>query len=140
MANPGPASVQTANYVSPAPNAYRLVAYGKSVPVSVAGDVPLQIITAGNFVPAIVVTCNSSGTTANIAAATVGVYTLPAQGGTTVHATAALTGQTTATFAYVRAASVANAMISAPQLYANIGTTVANGITDIYVYGYDVQP
>ena len=139
MANPGPATSSFANFVIDQQNAYRLVAYAKAVNVGSAGDTPMQLVTTSSFVPAVIVTTNSSGTTANIATATVGVYTAAAQGGSTVHATAALTGQTTATFAYVRATSVANAVISAPQLYVNVGTTVANGQTDVLVYGYDVQ-
>lgn len=139
MANPGPASTTSPNYVIDSQNAYRLIAFAKGVNVGAAGDTPMNVITPGNFVPAVIVTCNSSGTTANIAAATLGIYTGAATTGTTVHAAAALTGQTTATFAYVRATSVANAMVSASNLYANVGTTVAGGLTDVYLYGYDVQ-
>jgi hypothetical protein len=144
MPNPGPASSQFGNFVIDQQNAYRLVAFAKGVNLSAAGDTPMNLVTANAFVPAIVVTTNSNSTVPNVAAATVGVYTLPAQGGTTIHATAALTGQTTATFAYVRAASVANAVIAAPQAYVNVGSTVAavggvNATTDILVYGYDVQ-
>jgi hypothetical protein len=139
MSNPGPATTTTANYVIDQQNAYRLVAYAKGVSVAAAGDTPMNVITTGAFVPAVIVTTNSTGTQPNIATATVGVYSAPAQGGSTVHATAALTGQTTATFAYVRATSVANAVVSAPQLYVNVGTTVSGGQTDVLVYGYDVQ-
>jgi hypothetical protein len=139
MANPGPAVQTSPNYIIDQQNAYRLVAFAKAVNLGAAADTAMNVIAPGNFVPAVIVTCNSSGTTTSIATATVGVYTAPAQGGTTVHAAAALTGQTTATFAYVRATSVANAMISTSTLYANVGTTVAGGLTDVYVYGYDVQ-
>lgn len=139
MSNPGPAVTNTPSYILDQQNAYRLVAFAKAVSVGAAGDTAMTVISPGNFVPATIVTCNSNGATADIHLATVGVYTQPAQGGSAVHATAALTGQTTATFAYVRATSVANAMISTNQLWANVGTTVANGQTDIYVYGYDVQ-
>lgn len=140
MANPGPASSTTANYVLDQQNAYRLIAFAKAVNLGAAGDTQMNVITPGNFVPAEIVTCNSSGTTVNIATATLGVYTGPSASGSTVHAAAALTGQTTATFAYVRATSVTSAMIQASVMYANVGTTVAGGLTDVYVYGYDVQP
>jgi hypothetical protein len=134
-----PNTVIAPNYVLDQQNAYRLIAFVKNLSVAAAGDTPMNVITPGNFVPATIVTCDSSGTTADIHLATVGVYTAPAQGGSTVHGTAALTGQTSATFAYVRATSVANAMISTATLYANVGTTVAGGQCDLYVYGYDVQ-
>lgn len=141
MANPGPASTVTANAVIDPVNALRLIAYGKGVSVGAAGDVQLNVITPGNFVPATIITTNSAqGSTVNVATATVGVYTAPAQGGSTVHATAALTGQTTGTFAYVRATSVTNAQIAgAVSMYANIGVAVAGGVIDVYVYGYDTQ-
>lgn len=139
MANPGPASSAFGNFVLDQQNAYRLVAFAKNVSVSAAGDTPMNVITAGDFCPAVIVTTNSTGSAADIHLATVGVYTAVAQGGSTVHGTAALTGQTSATFVYVRATSVANAAVSAPQLYVNVGTTVAGGITDVLVYGYDIQ-
>ena len=140
MANPGPASTVTANAVLDPNNALRLIAFVKGLSVGAAGDTQMNVITPGNFVPVTVLTCNSAqGTTVNVAAATVGVYTGPAQTGSTVHAAAALTGQTTGAFAYVRAASVANAQISATNLYAYVGTAVAGGVVDLYVYGYDTQ-
>lgn len=91
------------------------------------------------FVPTVVVTTNANVT---MATATVGVYTAPAQGGTAVLTTAALTGQTTNAFAYVRAATAAAAQVAVPSgvsLYVNVGTTVATGTVDIYVYGYNVS-
>jgi hypothetical protein len=139
MANPGPNVQISPNYIIDSQNAYRLIAWGKNINVGVAGDTQLNVVAPGNFVPAVILTTDSSGTTADIHLATVGVYTGPNQTGTTVHAAAALTGQTTATFAYVRATSVANAQIVATSLYANVGTTVAGGQTDLYIYGYDTQ-
>lgn len=143
MANPGPASTVTTNY-TPVNSQQALVLIGfiKGLPVSAAGDVAMPIIgPITNFVPTIVVTTNSSGTTVSIATATVGIYTQPAQGGTAVLTTAALTGQTTNAFAYVRAATAVAAQVitNAQQLYANVGTTVAGGITDLYLYGYNVS-
>jgi len=140
MANPGPATTVTANSIIDSQNALRLIAFAKNVSVAAAGDTQMNVVTPSNFVATQVVTCNSAGTTANIAAATLGIFTAPGAAGTTVHATAALTGQTTATFAFVRAASVANAMIQASSLFVNVGTTVAGGQTDVYLYGFDVQP
>jgi len=139
MANPGPASSSFGNFVIDQQNAYRLVAFAKNVPVSAAGDVAMNVITPSSWAAATVVTVNSPNSTANVAAATVGVYTGTAQTGTTILTTAALTGQTTAAFAYVRAATNPSVITSTPVLYANVGTTVAGGIVDIMVYGYDVQ-
>jgi hypothetical protein len=56
--------------------------------------------------------------------------------------TAALTGQTTTAFAYVRAATAVAAQVTAATsgvLYANIGTTVASATVDLYLYGYNVS-
>jgi hypothetical protein len=143
MANPGPATTVTTNY-QPVNNQQALVLIGfiKGQAVSAAGDFLMPIIgPVTNFVPTVVVTTNSSGATVNIAAATVGIYTQPAAGGTAVLTTAALTGQTTNAFAYVRAATAVAAQVitSQPNLYVNIVTTVAAGITDIYLYGYNVS-
>lgn len=143
MPNPGPATTVTTNYQPVnSGQALVLIASVKGLPVSAAGDVAVLINgPTTNFVPTVVITTNSSGSTVNIAAATVGIYTQPAQGGTAVLTTAALTGQTTNAFAYVRAATAVAAQVitSHPVLYFNIGTTVANGITDAYLYGYNVS-
>ena len=56
--------------------------------------------------------------------------------------TAALTGQTTNAFAYVRAATAVAARVtvgSGATLYVNVGTTVATGTVDIYLYGYNAS-
>ena len=84
MANPGPASSTFGNFVIDQQNAYRLVAFAKGVNLSAAGDTLANVITSGAFVPAVIVTTNSNSTVPNVAAATVGAYTLPSQGGTTV--------------------------------------------------------
>ena len=139
MANPGPASSSFGNFVLDQQNAYRLIAFAKNVPVSAAGDVAMNVVTPSTYAAAQVVTVNSPGSVANVAAATVGIYSAPAQGGTVGLTTAALTGQTTAAFAYVRAATNPSVIVSTPQLYVNVGTTVAGGIVDVMLYGYDLQ-
>lgn len=139
MPNPGPASSSFGNFVIDQQNAYRLIAFAKNVPVSGAGDVAMNVITSSTYAAATVVTVNSPGSTANVAAATVGIYSAPAQGGSTVLTTGALTGQTTAAFAFVRAATNPSTIVSTPALYVNVGTTVAGGIVDVMLYGYDVQ-
>lgn len=141
MANPGPASVQTPNYTGvSSQQALVLIGVLKGLSVAAAGDTPIPVQSGiTNFVPTVVVTVNANVT---MATATVGIYTAPAQGGTAVLTTAALTGQTTTTFAYVRAATAAAAQVTigtATPLYANVGTTVATGTVDLYVYGYNVS-
>jgi hypothetical protein len=137
MSNPGPASTTTSNVQNlSTQQALRLVAYYKGLSVAAAGDTPMKIVANADFVPTVVVTVNANVT---MATATVGIYTAPAAGGTAVLTTAALTGQTSSTFAYVRAATAAAAKVSASPLYANVGTTVATGTVDIFLYGYDVS-
>ncbi len=141
MSNPGPATTVTPNYVIDSQNAYRLLAYAKNVNLAAAGDTAMQVVTTGGTVlPYQIVTCNSSGTTVNIASATVGVYTAPAQGGSAVLTTGALTSQTTATYAKQQASSNPNtAIVGATNWYVNVGTTVAGGVCDVLVYGYDLS-
>jgi hypothetical protein len=118
-----------------------LVLLGKSIGLNLGAAGDTQMTLAGpftRFVPATVVTTNSQGVV-NVATATVGVYTQQAQQGTAVLTTAALTGQTTNAFAYVRAATAAAAQVaSSGQLWANVGTTVAGATCDLFVYGYVV--
>jgi hypothetical protein len=139
MPNPGPATTVTSNSQNPSTQqALRLIAVLKGLSVSAAGDTVLPLVVGSNpFVPTVVVTTNANVT---MATATVGIYTAPAAGGTAVLTTAALTGQTTTAFAYVRAATAAAAMVTPGSvLYANVGTTVAGGTVDLYLYGYDVS-
>lgn len=141
MANPGPASTTTTNY-TPINNQQALVLIGvvKGLSVASAGDTVMPIVgPITDFVPTVVVTTNANVT---MATATVGIYTAPAQGGTAVLTTAALTGQTTNAFAYVRAATAVAARVTvgaAASLYVNVGTTVATGTVDIYLYGYNAS-
>lgn len=155
--NPGPAVSGTANSMletipvnsGPSANAIpygsngqRLIAVVRGLPLSSAGDVAMPTINVTSFVATTVVTTNAlvNGVSGTVAAATVGIYTAPAAGGTAVLTTAALTGQTTSAFAYVRAAtSVAANTQPAGVLYAHVVTTVAGGTTDLFLYGYDVS-
>lgn len=144
MANPGPAISNFANAVLDQQNALRLVAFAKGVNLSAAGDTPMNVVTPSLWSGYVVITCNSNSAVPNVAAATVGVYSAVSQGGTAVLTTAALTGQTTSVFVYNRAATSTNAALTTPNLYVNVGSTVAavggvNATTDVLVYGYDVQ-
>lgn len=139
MSNPGPAVTSTVNY--PVVNNQQSIGVMvlKGLSVAAAGDtvISLPSLNAGNIVPISVITTNANVT---MATATVGIYTLPAQGGTAILTTAALTGQTTNAFAYVRAATAAAAMVPVSGvLYANVGTTVATGTVDLYMTFYNVS-
>jgi hypothetical protein len=140
MSNPGPASTTTANYVMVPQNELRLLGVLKNLNLAAAADTAFPCITAsGLLLPLYVVTANSSGTTLDIHSATVGVYTAPSQGGSTVLTTAALTSQTTA--AYVKVQSPTNAatgLTGVTTFFANVGTTVAGGQCDLYVYGFEL--
>jgi hypothetical protein len=142
MPNPGPATQVTTNY-QPVNNQQALVLIGvvKALSIGAAGDIVIPLVgPITNFVPTVVLTTNSAGVV-NVAAGTVGIYTAPAQGGTAVLTTAALTGQTTNAFAYVRAATAVAAQVVALNnvLYANIGTPVVGATIDLYLYGYNVS-
>ena len=140
MPNPGPSTTVTANAQSvTTQQCLRLIAFAKGLSVNQAGDVAIPIIgPTTSFVPTTVVTTNANVT---MATATVGIYTAPAQGGTAILTTAALTGQTTQAFAYVRAATAAAANVTTAgfYLYVNVGVTVAGGTVDLYLYGYDTS-
>src|ERR1700754_625920 len=133
MANPGPAVTITSNSQNvSSQQALRLIGVVDGLSVAAAGDTPMKILMGANFVPTTVITTNANVT---MATATVGIYTAPAQGGTAILTTAALTGQTTNAFAYVRAATAAAAQVAIVNgtLYANVGTTVAGGTVDLYL-------
>ena len=106
----------------------------KGLSVAAAGDtfVSLPSLGSATIVPITVTTTNANVT---MATATVGIYTQPAQGGTAILTTAALTGQTTNAFAFVRAATAVAAQVPivANGLYINVGTTVATGTVDLYL-------
>ena len=147
MANPGPATTVTANQQSiTTQQALRLIGVAKGVSVAAAGDTPFTVLAGTqNWVPVSIITSNSittaTGASVSVATATVGVYTAPAQGGTTILTTAALTSQAANTYVKIQAATnAATAVINAGYtLYANVGTTVAGAQIDLYVYGYDLS-
>jgi hypothetical protein len=153
MANPGPASANTPNYVVVPQNGLRLLAFAKAVSLATAGDTAMTMQTStGNILPLYVITANSAqGTTVSVATATVGVYTGAGQTGTTILTTAALTSQSTAVYVKSQAPTNATTMIygNSPNTtnasntnssiwYVNVGTTVAGGVIDVYVYGFDL--
>lgn len=135
--NPGPASSGTSlGQTLSTQQGRRLLAVGKAVSVGAAGDIAIPMLAVPtNFVVTDVWTVNSNS---NISSATLGLYTAVSQGGTAIVTTAALTSQTSS--AYAKSLSVAAATTNIggqANLYVNIGTAVAGGTTDVYVYGYD---
>lgn len=129
---------QNANLAFPqAGQAIRLLAVAKGLSVNAVGDPALiPVINASRWVPTTVVTANANVT---MATATVGLYTAAAAGGNAILTTAALTGQTTNGFVYVRAATAITAAQTAQYLYVNVGVAVATGTVDLYLYGYDLS-
>lgn len=127
VTNPGPQGAQ----------AIRLLGVVKGLSVATVGDpAVMQIINASTWVPTTVITSNANVT---MATATVGLYTAAAAGGTAVLTVAALTGQTTNGFVYVRAATAVTAAQTSQTLYVNVGVAVATGTVDLYLYGYDLS-
>jgi len=147
MANPGAATTVTANQQSlTSQQALRLIGVVKGLNVGAAGDTAFTVLASTqNWVPVSIITSNSittaTGASVSVATATVGVYTAPNQGGTTILTTAALTSQAASTYVKIQAATnAATAVVNAGnQLYANVGTTVAGAQIDLFVYGYDLS-
>lgn len=148
--NPGPSVTQTPqseavmapvntnnNPVEMGAQALRLLGVVKGLSVNAVGDPAImQIINATKWVPTTVVTANAN---VSMATATVGLNTAAAAGGTAVLTTAALTGQTTNAFVFVRAATAVAAAQTAQSLFVNVGVAVAGGTVDLYLYGYDLS-
>jgi hypothetical protein len=142
MANPGPATtISNHPQVLGSNQALRLIASAQSVNLSAAGDTPMVVLDVSKFVPTKVIITNglnSSGNTTTIATATVGVYTGPAQTGSTILTTAALTSNTGGPYVTLTDATNPNTAISNPtNIYVNVGTTIA-ATCDVFVYGYDL--
>lgn len=126
--------------------AIRLIGVVKGLSLSAAADTTFPVLGGTqNWVPTSIITSNmvnsSTGATIDAHLATVGVYTAPAAGGTTVLTTAALTSQTSSTYVKIQAATnAATAIVGAgSNLFANVVTTVAAAQCDLFVYGYDLS-
>jgi len=139
MANPGPASVQTIHPSNLATNqAIRLLAFANSVPISATGD---SIVTLPVFNTSAYNIQNVAITNANkdVSGGALAIWTAPAGTGNEVVTNASLTSNTSS--AYVTNATVVAgtkaANLSAQTLYVKVGTAVAGGTVDIFVYGYD---
>lgn len=156
--NPGPSSSQSGQVVAvmtpvaPTPaNPFpqgsaglRCIALAKNLSLSGAGDLTIPVLNASSFAPVSVAFGNAlvSGVSGSVAAATLSINSGPGVTGTSIRASAALTGQTTSTVWTTAAAATVNAIVSPSNqvLYVNITVAVANGTVDVYVYGYDTSP
>ncbi len=139
MANPGPASAVTIHPSNLATNqAIRLLASANAVPLSFTGDatVTLQINNTTSYAVTNVAITNANK---DVSAGYLAIWTGPAGTGTEIVTNAALTSNTSS--AYVTNSTVVsatkNANLSAQTLYVKVGTAVAGGTVDIFVYGYD---
>jgi len=139
MSNPGPASATTIHPSNLATNqAIRLLASASAVPLSQTGDatVTLQINNTTSYAVTNVAITNANK---DVSAGYLAIWTGPAGTGTEIVTNAALTSNTSS--AYVTNSTVVsatkNANLSAQTLYVKVGTAVAGGTVDIFVYGYD---
>jgi hypothetical protein len=127
-------------------NALRLIASARGMSVGVTGDAAvLQPINAASYSVANVIVTNSlvSGASGSIAAGALGVFTAANAGGTAIVANATLTGVTGNTVVSQRTvastAAIGSNFAGTGALYVNVGTAVANGTCDVFVYGYDLS-
>ena len=139
MANPGPASTQTIHPSNLATNqAIRLLAYANNVPVSQTGDaaVTLPVNNTSSYNVQYVAITNAN---VDVSGGALAIWTAPAGTGTEIVTNASLTSNTSST--YVTNATVVAGTkatrLTAQTLYVKVGTAVAGGTVDIFVYGYD---
>ena len=139
MANPGAATTTTVHpQVLSSNQAIRLIAYATSVSVNATGDaaITLPVINTTTYNVTNVVITNANS---NVATAALALWTGAGGTGTEIVTNAALTNNTSSAFVtkstVVSATGTAN--LSAQTFYVRIGTAVASGTVDIYVYGTD---
>ena len=142
MANPGPSTtVEVYDQTLTTRMAKRVLFQQKALSLSAVADTQVNILGFGtNFCITDVVVSNSSGTTINVAAGAIAVYTQPAAGGTALLAATTLTGLTTGLLAFNATVSAPWAEVFAqPQAYLRVTTAVAGGQVDVTVFGYDLS-
>ena len=139
MANPGAATTTTVHpQVLSSNQAIRLIAYATSVSINATGDaaITLPVINTTTYNVTNVVITNANK---DVSAGALAIWTQPAGAGTEIVTNAALTSNTSS--AYVTKSTVVaatgTANLSAQVFYVRIGTAVASGTVDIYVYGTD---
>jgi len=139
MANPGPASTQTIHPSNLASNqAIRLLAFASAVPVSQTGDaaVTLPINNTSSYNVQFVAITNAN---VDVSGGALAIWTAPAGTGTEIVTNASLTSNTSSTYVTnsTVVAGTKATRLTAQTLYVKVGTAVAGGTVDIFVYGYD---
>ena len=164
MANPGPASIVTTNtqlvagtqtYTSNptlqvGQNMLRLLGSARNVSTASTGDaavIPMNLVGTYSVANVIVTNAQLSGVSGSIATSQFGVFTATAAGGTGIVANAANTSNTSSAVVNQRTVAATTAFsttgvapfsAATPNLYVNVGTALANGTCDVFVYGYDL--
>jgi hypothetical protein len=139
MANPGPASTQTIHPSQLSTNqAIRLLAFANAVPVSQTGDaaVTLPINNTSSYNVQFVAITNAN---VDVSGGALAIWTAPAGTGTEIVTNASLTSNTSSTYVTnsTVVAGTKATRLTAQTLYVKVGTAVAGGTVDIFVYGYD---
>ena len=136
-----PNSVTTIHPSNLATNqAIRLLFVATGVSIGATGDstvtLPAQNVSTYAVTNVILTNANK-----DISAGALAIWTGVNGTGTEIVTNATLTSQTTA--AYVKAATVVagtlTTALTAQTVYVKVGTAVAGGTVDIYVYGYDLS-
>ena len=139
MANPGPASTTTIHPSNLATNqAVRLLAYASAVPISATGDaaVTLPVFNTASYNVQYVAITNAN---VDVSGGALAIWTAPAGTGTEIVTNASLTSNTSSTYVTnsTVVAGTKATRLTAQTLYVKVGTAVAGGTVDIFVYGYD---
>jgi hypothetical protein len=139
MANPGPASTQTIHPSNLATNqAVRLLAFANEVPISATGDaiVTLPVFNTASYNVQFVAITNAN---VDVSGGALAIWTAPAGTGTEIVTNASLTSNTSSTYVTnsTVVAGTKATRLTAQTLYVKVGTAVAGGTVDIFVYGYD---
>ena len=139
MANPGPATTQTIHPSNLATNqAVRLLAFANSVPISATGDaaVTLPVNNTASYNVQFVAITNAN---VDVSGGALAIWTAPAGTGTEIVTNASLTSNTSSTYVTnsTVVAGTKATRLTAQTLYVKVGTAVAGGTVDIFVYGYD---
>ena len=139
MANPGPASTQTIHPSNMATNqAIRLLAFASAVPISQTGDaaVTLPINNTSSYNVQNVAITNAN---VDVSGGALAIWTAPAGTGTEIVTNASLTSNTSSTYVTnsTVVAGTKATRLTAQTLYVRVGTAVAGGTVDVFVYGYD---
>ena len=139
MANPGPATTQTIHPSNLATNqAVRLLAFASAVPISATGDsiVTIPVLNTSSYNVQFVAITNAN---VDVSGGALAIWTAPAGTGTEIVTNASLTSNTSSTYVTnsTVVAGTKATRLTAQTLYVKVGTAVAGGTVDIFVYGYD---